>query len=352
MPSGVFDLAPDSVVHSVSTPEYRTEPPQVRNAGLIPPTVRGMMAAAWDQRTVAANSVTVHRLTRCIVAGEGLVFDQDMRVLRHTLSAYADDAVAAVAAQIRQAAAAGTVRHLPGTTMVCKKRGVGNYGHWMAEMLPAAFVGLPWAASWRFLVPRDAEALGQVIRASLGLLGITEANWLECGDEPVLCDEVLVVCGLGNHGVSMSPVVMECLDRVGAMVSPGYAERVWVSRAGAHRALWNESEVETVLTAAGWHIAHPGRIALLDQIALFKGARRIAGVAGAGLANLAFALPGASVTCFMPAAMPDTFFWLLSGLRGVHYHEVRCLTAQKAHGISPWDAHLVMSLPDVLAHLE
>ena len=321
----------------------------MRDAGLIPPGIRAAMSAAWDIREVPAGSVSVHRLRHCIVVGEGLVLDGDMRVLGPTLSAYEPPRVADAVAEVRRAVAEGAVPRLAGTTMLCIKRGAENYGHWLSEMLPRAFVGLPWAEQWRFLVPR---ALELVARDSLALLGVPAGRVALHGGEPLLCDEVLVVQGLGHHGVSMFPVVADCLRRVAADVPPAGIERVWVSRTGVARALWNEREVEAVLSAAGWHVARPAAMGFREQVALFKGARHIAGVAGAGLANLGFAQPGAAVTCFMPAEMPDTFFWLLSGLCGVRYAEVRCPQAYQAIGIAPWDAHLVLSLPTVLRHLQ
>jgi capsular polysaccharide biosynthesis protein len=101
----------------------------------------------------------------------------------------------------------------------------------------------------------------------------------------------------------------------------------------------------------GWAIADPALFTFRQQIALFRGARRIAGVSGAGLSNLVFAPRGAQATCFTPANMPDTFYWLLCELGAKRYREIRCPQDLGLRGTEPWDTKLAISLPDALAQL-
>ncbi len=242
---------------------------------------------------------------------------------------------------------------LPGTTVLCAKRGAANYGHWIYEMLPVAWLCRAQlrAGEWRALVPRAEGRLAAAVQDSLDLLDIPPAHVAMLASTPQHASELLIFEGLTRHGVYVSPLVTDCLAALASTIPAVGAERLWVSRVRECRRFWNETELCAVLAGSGWTVGEPGRVPLRQQIALFKGARHIAGVCGAGLTNLAFAAPGARVTNFVPAAMPETLFWLLSELCGHDYVEVRSPQAKMQVGVTAWDGALVLGLPDVLAYL-
>ena len=103
-----------------------------------------------------------------------------------------------------------------------------------------------------------------------------------------------------------------------------------------------------MLHFSGWQVVNPGALPFRKQIALFKGAAKICGVMGAGLANLLFATPGARVELITPAGMPDTFFYLISQLRQLRYRETRCVTGPSV-GPMPWDGAVVQTLSELMA---
>lgn len=86
---------------------------------------------------------------------------------------------------------------------------------------------------------------------------------------------------------------------------------------------------------------------LMQQIGMFKGARRVVGVTGAAMTNTVFMAPGGRVDLFVPASMPDNFFWFISQIRKHDYAEYRCRevapdTAQQIYGQS-WNADIQLS---------
>jgi capsular polysaccharide biosynthesis protein len=346
------EAAADDEALRVPSPAFTTRPPVVRNRALVRAAVLDAMAFAWDSRAYPARDVTLRRVRDAYVLGEGLVFDRNLAVVPASVTQHSPAEVEAAAARL-QAVATGGIPTLPGTTLLCAKRGAANYGHWMYEMLPVAWLGRAQlrAGEWRALVPWAEGRLASAIRDSLDLLGVLPGQVATASPAPQRVEEVLIVEGLTAHGRYISPLVADCLADLAGGIAPGDAGRLWVSRAGGSRSFWNEPELCAVLAGAGWTVCRPGELPLREQIGLFKGARHIAGVAGAGLANLAFAAPGARVTSFMPAAMPETFFWLLSELCGHDYQEIRSPQAEKQVGPSAWDGSLVLGLPDVLAYL-
>jgi hypothetical protein len=199
--------------------------------------------------------------------------------------------------------------------------------------------------------------LAGVVRQSLGRLGISENLRIEAGRSPVLVERLVLVDGLTDHGNYISPLVMECLDRLasGIGAAAGY-EKIFVSRGSAvTRRLLHEQAIVTRATDAGFRAMAPGGMPFADQVAAFKSAQRIVGVMGATLANLAFAPPGAEVFMLAPANMPDTFFYLIAGLRGLRLIDVRCVQAQPSTSDQPWDGALELDAQDeqiMLAHAD
>jgi len=86
--------------------------------------------------------------------------------------------------------------------------------------------------------------------------------------------------------------------------------RIYVSRSEAtKRRLENESDIRGVLEQFGYEVHHPETLSPLQQARLFAGAKRIAGVHGAGLANILYASKGHLLE-FFPGAPLYHYRWL------------------------------------------
>ncbi len=341
---------PGVVLHSIPAPGFVSPPPDLRNAHLIPPAERAAMRAAWSWGEYPPGEVRLYHLKDVTLAEEGLVFLPGLDLVQASVTQHAPIAVAAARAAIT---AMDDTPALTGLHVLCIKRGAENFGHWLAEMLPMALLANTLLGPGiRFLVPFQGGALGDTIRDSLLLAGIGAERIVPLGTAPCRVQDLVMVHGLSVHGLYLSPVVSGLLQELAEPVAPAYPGcSLWVSRAGQPRCFWGERDIGTVLHTLGWKVVNPGSLPFRDQVALFKGASRIAGVMGAGMANLLFAAPGTQVELFAPASMPDTFFFLISRLRGLRYRETRCVQTAQSYGAMSYDGGLVQTLPELMAAL-
>jgi capsular polysaccharide biosynthesis protein len=337
---------PGVLLHALPAPGFVAAPPLIRHAELIPPPEREAMRPAWTWGEYPPAQAGLYLLNDVIVAEEGLVFGRDLALVDASITQHQPEEIDTARAAI---AAAETLPELTELHVLCIKRGASNYGHWLAEMLPMALIANRLLGDTvRFLVPPYGGALGDTIQESLTLAGIPPERIVRVGPAPIRVRELVMVHGLSMHGLYLSPLVVTSLEQLAAPIAPSHPGcNIWVSRAGAPRSLWEERAFGTVLHFNGWQVVNPGALRFRDQIALFKGAAKICGVMGAGLSNLLFAAPGTRVELITPAGMPDTFFYLISQLRQLHYRETRCLTAP-AVGPMPWDGAVIQTLAELM----
>lgn len=343
-------VLPPEIVLRRPSPGYTTTPPAIQNDHLIPAEIHAMMAPTWATPAFGPRDIIFTRLNDVFVIGEGLVFTSDQVLIAASRTQYTDPEIAGFAALLRQAMTAGTVIQDHGTTLLAQKRGMFNHGHWLIELLPIAYLALAQLrrGDWTVLAPAGPAS----ILESLAMIGVPNSAIRQSDGHPRHCPELILVQGLTDHGVYISPLVMECMDSLMRGIEPGKPASLWVSRAGLDRSLQDEHQVEAALAAKGWTILHPGRMSLYDQVAAFKGATHVAGVLGAGLTGIVFASPGTPLTGFAPAAMPDTFFWTLCTLRGQSYRDIRCSHETSRVGPAPWDSALRLPLSEILATLD
>lgn len=341
--AGIFELA---------SPGFEASPPCVVNRQLIPPAILASMEWAWNTPRFPERPVRVSRLHDVWVAKEGLVFDCDGNLYRETVTQHSEAEVDQAHAAVLAAMERGGEDAEPdrnGPILLCKKRGIGNYGHWMMEMLPKAWLverHLPELKA-RFLVAHATTDLSASMAASLSLMGIDLTRTLVADDTPRRFADLLLVDGLSDHGVFLSPLVLNGIDAVSRDIAPAGADRLFVTRrAMGFRRIVDEDTLIAQAQAHGYTLVDPGVLTLREQIALFKRARRIVGVMGAAMTNTVFAPTGARVVTLTPAGMPDTFFWFIATLRGLDYTEIRCAQSGPIQGIMPWDTDLILSPDD------
>ena len=347
-----ISLPDDSVILSLTSPGFDAAYPRVFNKELIPEPILKSMEWAWNTPHFPERPVRVLRLADVWVAKEGLVFDCAGNLYRETITQHSereiDQAHAAVLAAIEQGGPAAEP-DTDGPVLLCKKRGIGNYGHWMMEMLPKAQLVhrlLP-DLDVRFLVAHAPGHLNDSMAQSLSMLGIDLARTVVADDTPWRFADLLLVDGLSEHGAYMSPLVLDSADALAGCVPAAGTERLFVTRrATGFRRVVGEDDLIAHAQACGYTLVEPDALTLPRQVSLFKGATRIVGVMGAAMTNIAFAPPGARVVALTPAGMPDTFFWFIATLRGLDYAEIRCPQSGPVQGVMPWDTDLSLSPED------
>ena len=346
-------LPDDSLILTLTSPGFDAAYPRLVNGDMIPDSIRQVMEWAWSTPRFPERPVRVARLADVWVAKEGLVFDRDGNLYRETVTQHSeaeiDQAHDAVLASMRHWEEMGWDADREGPVLLCKKRGIGNYGHWMMEMLPKAHLvhdRLP-ELGLRFLVAHAPEHLSNSMAFSLSMLGIDLARTIVADDTPRRFADLLLVDGLTEHGGYMSPLVLDTADALALDVASAGVERLFVTRRSTGvRRIVDEDALTAHAEACGYQVVEPGLLDLPRQIALFKGASRIVGVMGAAMTNIAFAPPGARVVNLTPAGMPDTFFWFIATLRGLDYTEIRCRPTGPIRGNMPWDTDLMLSPAD------
>lgn len=306
----------------------------------------------WNQRR-PDTEIVCSLVENATVEGPGLVFDRDLRLVRQTIHQAGQEEIETAYASVLHHAEKGLLHSEPGVTLLCEKAGIGNYGHWLVEMLPIAYLNRARLIEreWRVRLPVASAPMNAVVTESIALLGIPgeQARFRPGG--PQRYEQLVVVRGVAQHGIWYSPRVVEALETLASQVPASAAADIWFSRLGSSRQLTAEEETNARLRDLGWTILHPERLSLRQQIAAAKGARRIAGVSGAALTNLAFAPRKSRVTAFMPASMPDVFFWMLAGFKEHAFREVRCRQADAGTASIAWNAQLEMSPDEVIGEL-
>ena len=341
---------PDTLFRRIDAPAKQMPKPTVTAAELMPPMIHWDASQAWGALR-PSKTIRFHRLKNVYSHREGLVFDKDLNIFTGTVAQYDDATIQLAREELAAAISSDTVKRYDGVSVLCGKIGLSNYGHWLVEMLPVAFITRADILSrgWKVFVPILYDHMQTVIRDSLSMIGIPASSVVEHDGQPAWFEELIVVSGLTQHGLYYLPVTADCLQELGSQVSSDGSEKVWISRAAEKRRLLHEEQLQTALEADGWRVIRPAEMTLREQVAACKGARHIAGVDGAGLTNLGFMAPGGQVTSFIPAIMPDLFFWTLAVNRGLQYHEVRCPLARPPDDpVIPWNAPLQIETQQAL----
>ena len=330
-PAEVIEPPVSSVVMQITSPAFRPIPPDIVNPELIPDNV---VDASWAERErfFASRPVTVWLLRDVLVACEGLVFDRDGRVYRPSITQHSEPEVAWATAQVRLALDGEPAPSHDEMLVLGKKRGAGNFGHWLMEMLPMLHLVVDRLRGERIgaLVHDVGDPqLGAVMQSSLRRIGIGDARVRVANNGPVRVRSLILVDGLTRHGIYMSPLIRECHERLMHGILGAGHERIFISRGpGMRRDFADPVGALALAQEAGFHVLHTAGLSLVQQIAALRDARVVAGAMGAAMTNLAFARSPATALLFAGAEMPDTFFWFISNHFGHGYREVRCHQAE------------------------
>lgn len=338
---------------NLSSPGFSTVYLDIINKQTIPPDVLRAMERSWLRKNFRPHFLTIHRLTNVYVVGEGLVFDTDVRPFEPTVWPLTPDDVAHGQQLIQTMLRRGPLPRHDRPTILCKKAGSHNYGHWLIEMLPKALLTNRMIGKGYAVVVQEVEGpLTEIMDRTLSLAGFAGDDVIKIGGEPVFFNELLVVSGLTRHGSYMSPLVPLLVNELAAGVSAeSKIRKVYVARSDtSRRHIVNEDTLRSALEAAEFTTVVPGQISFDQQLDIFRSADVLVGAAGAEFSNLVFSHPNATVITLVPHTMPDTFFWFLSQHRKLRYIEVRGMVQGNVAGRS-WNQGFSIETEDLLAAL-
>lgn len=311
-------------VANVTSPVFQLAPPRVFNSSIIPPHILDAMRPGWFTSTFPACTVRLMKLFDVYVTQEGLVFTQDKKLVQQSITQSTPEECAEGMAQVLQAEQAQTVRVVTPTSLLLRKRGEQNYGHWMVELLPKIWLAEDHLPLNSLVVPRLSGNFARVLRDSVAFSTSFVPAYYEMGVQDVaFFKELVVVDGLTNHGVYMSPLAFSRTDDMVARVPGAKARRLYITRKNRARTIINEDALIAFLQKQGFLCLDPAELTLVEQIKLFKDAECVVGVMGAAMTNIIFCSKGTRIINLAPGNMPDTFFYFIAGLRGLDYYEIR-----------------------------
>ncbi|WP_048863291.1 glycosyltransferase family 61 protein, partial [Acidisphaera rubrifaciens] len=337
----------------LEAPGFVVRYPRIVNAALIPPGPLAAMDEAWTRFEFPPAPVTLLEVRDAIVVDDAMVFDRDLRVIAPTATGFDDAAVEAARARIRAAAADGRLNRHAGPSVLCKQLSPFNYGHFLLEMFPRAYLARQVMPQLRlnYVFHRTTPLMLDVAYRSLFQLGIGLDQMTITGPEPQRFDQLFLFDGLSDHGRYLSPLAVASVEGLGLTVAPGTARRLFVRRGGTEqRNLVDQDVVAARFADAGWDVIDPSTMTLVEQITAFRAAAEVVGVGGAAMANIAFCEPGINVTLLQHAHMPDTFYWFIANIKRMDYAEVRCAPAG-AQDATTWNGDFVAAEADIAALL-
>jgi capsular polysaccharide biosynthesis protein len=201
-------------------------------------------------------------------------------------------------------------------------RGDTSYYHFLIDVLPrleaVRVAGAPSPERWY------APAQHGYQRELLELAGIPLNRVVDADLSPHVRAETLLVAGLPDADLKTPPWAVaflreRLLDPVLRRVA---GRRIYITRGRErnNRTVSNEHEVVAMLGDRGFDVIDPAELSVGEQIRTFAEAEWIVAPHGAGLANIVFCGPGASVVeLFAPDYVQGCYWKLAACLEGVGY---------------------------------
>jgi capsular polysaccharide biosynthesis protein len=338
-----------SLVASIPSPNAYLAYPSLTLLANMPPEVFAAVDPIWKRSILAGKTVNIYRLRNVFVVMEGLVFDEELRLIDVTLTYHTEDEVM----QGREAARSAIEKSREEALqkgILAKSRGSSNYGHFLVEMLPRAWLARTRLGldGWPAIVDSSSAAVLQVANQALQQAGFAATEIVATTHAPRFVEELIVVHGLTQHSDYLSPIVMQCLDAIAAPIPAGADAQVYAPRRPVvGRDFENEPRVAKRLDALGFREKRSGEMSFAEQVSAFKGAQSVVGVTGAALANIVFCAPGTRIFNFTPTGAREVLFWMIAEARRLRYREIRCPEVGPQIGLLPWDRAIRVSLGDL-----
>ncbi len=230
---------------------------------------------------------------------------------------------------------------LPVATEIMKLKGpiasVGpvefnNFYHWMTEGLPKlhAIRRSYSDEALRLLIPRGYK---KFIPESISLIGMSPNKIYEANPARRYQAEYGIFATSPARSIvclseSVYDFYNETTDRLDVPLGNTACENFLVSRAGGFRSILNEGELLEQLGPSYMSIRLE-ELSLVEQITLFKRAKRIVAPHGAGLTLLLAANPKVSVVEIIPSYLTaPSSYWAISQNRSLRYAAALCAAGE------------------------
>jgi capsular polysaccharide biosynthesis protein len=196
-----------------------------------------------------------------------------------------------------------------------------NYGHVLVETLPRLLhLEAAGIRRLRLALPAEAAPLRAMVAFAAAALGL-EVDFVPCPPGSILLVPALHwVSPVARHEHRKSPTLLRLAERLRAAVAAEAGPPLYVARPpGSRRQVANAAQIEAIAAALGYRVVEPSRLDFAAQVALFAGARVVAGPMGAALASMVLMPQGGRAGMF-EGGNCDPFFWDLACLAGHRFH--------------------------------
>ena len=197
-----------------------------------------------------------------------------------------------------------------------------NHYHWLLDIVPKLQIDplSQFAFEGSILMSpvtsvAQQEMLMRLLQAGRSVMSLA-------GRGAIHVESLLFVPNLANYGFAPNPGLTPFFDKLRQLlgVDGVSTSRIYVSRKGSqNRALVNEDEVIALVGRYGFKAVDLSSLTLTDQARLFATASHIIAPHGAGLANLVFCNPGATICELHMHGYLNWVFRKLAGIRGANY---------------------------------
>jgi hypothetical protein len=179
---------------------------------------------------------------------------------------------------------------IPQFTFDCPPRKIANFSHWLLDCLPQIATLMTVGPDTVFLLPPLSRGFHH---ATLSLAGLKEEQRVVWDGKPTSARRLLVFesDGRAGGGRPLSPLIELRHKLEGSNGTQRSNRRLFVSRRDAKRDrrwLSNEDDVEALFRSRGFDILCVSEYPFHELVTLFREARVVAGLNGAGLAHVLF----------------------------------------------------------------
>ena len=311
------------------SPGFSTHPPCIVNKDYIPNNIIDAMSKGWLTSYHPPKDIIAFYIKDVFVTGEGLVITSDGDIIAQSVTQNGPQDIEVALSNIKNKSPI----IVDEKTLLLRKRGDTNYGHWQIEVLPKLWLADGVIDFQNLLIPHGGPAMNRIYRDSISYSSKRKYNNIYAEKNNVYkLKELLIIDGMTKHGTYMSPLVFSRTDDIIKTVDGIGPKRVFISREGCPRNLDEEEKFFSIIKDMGFVKINPKYMNYIDQLRALKDAEIVIGVLGAGLTNIMFCNKKTRILSICPAEMPDTFFYLISQIRGYDYIEIREKNINGNHG--------------------
>lgn len=198
-----------------------------------------------------------------------------------------------------------------------------NYFHFWNDLVPRLFLNKDFIIEHNLDILVDSRTMvrGKAIFEILGFKRIREIRQEELlfARQIFLCDFISLHVG-SFHPPTLQNLRAFIFERLRLQSSA--KNRVYISRRKAnYRKLINEAAIISLLAEHNFEIVDAEDLTILEQIKMFKDVGVILGVHGAGMCNMLFCEPGASIVEIrFDGGIQNNLFLQLAGCLGHQYY--------------------------------